>query len=159
MEKEEIFYNLNIIGDVTIDDEIYKRILVETLLRLTEEIRNKILDEVLFIFTTAYETTFPLFFPNPQKKQEIEQKCIILNLALYEKETKTHKGIEDIIAREIAHIILDHFGSSDQNFEKEADDLIEKWGFNRAYKDYTRFNFMLEKMEISINYFFFLSFD
>jgi predicted Zn-dependent protease with MMP-like domain len=144
-EKEEIMYNLHIIGDVTIDDEKYKRILLETLLKLPEEIREKILDDVLFIFTSAYGTTFNLFFPSPLKKQVVEQKCIILNPALQEKEKKTDEGIQDTIAHEIAHIILNHFGSSDPNFEKEADDLIEKWGFKRAYKDYTRFNFMREK--------------
>ncbi len=140
-EKEEIMYNLRIIGDVTIDDEKYKKILLETLLKLPEVIREKILEEVLFIFTSAYGTTFNLFFP----KQAIEQKCIILNPALHEKEKKTDEGIQDVIAHEIAHIILNHFGSNDPNFEKEADNLIEKWGFKRAYKDYTRFNFMREK--------------
>jgi len=62
-EKEEIMYNLRIIGDVTIDDEKYKKILLETLLKLPEVIREKILEEVLFIFTSAYGTTFNLFFP------------------------------------------------------------------------------------------------
>ena len=144
-EKEEIMYNLRIIGDVTIDDEKYKKILLETLLKLPEEIREKILDEVLFIFTSAYGTTFNLFFPIPPKKQAIEQKCIILNPALQEKEKKTDEGIQDTIAHEIAHIVLDHFGSSDPEFEKEADDVIETWGFKRAYTNYTRFQFMREK--------------
>jgi hypothetical protein len=86
--KEEILYNLRIIGDVTIDDEKYKRILLETLLKLPEEIKEKILDEVLFIFTSAYGTTFNLFFPSHLKKQVVEQKCIILNPTLQEKEKK-----------------------------------------------------------------------
>ena len=51
------------------------------------------------------------------------------------------------IAHEIAHTYLGHWHkeksgiakSMKENiflFEKQADDLIEKWGFNRAYKSY-----------------------
>jgi len=144
-EKEEIWYNLRVIGDVTPDDEKYKKIILETLLKLPEEIRDKILEEVIFIFTSAYGTTCKLCLPISPKKQLIEQKYIILNPAIQEKEKKTDEGLQDTIAHEIAHIILNRFGSSDPNFEKEADDLIETWGFKRAYKDYARFQFMREK--------------
>jgi len=144
-EQEEIWYNLRVFGDVTIDDEKYKKILLETLLKLPEDVREKILDEVVFIFTSAYGTTCKLVLPCSSKNPVVEHKCIVLNPALQEREKKTDAGIQDGIAHEIAHIVLNRFGSSDPDFEKEADDLIETWGFKRAYKDYTKFQFMREK--------------
>jgi hypothetical protein len=75
----------------------------------------------------------------------MEQKCIILNLALHEKEKKTDAGISEVFTHEIAHIVLNRFGSSDPEFEKEADDLIETWGFTRVYRDYAKCQFMREK--------------
>lgn len=48
------------------------------------------------------------------------------------------KGIMSTIAHEIAHHELGHHSStSNPDAEKKADDLCEKWGFDRAY-DYIK---------------------
>jgi predicted SprT family Zn-dependent metalloprotease len=50
---------------------------------------------------------------------------------------KSDSKIQDYIAHEIAHAFLKHnSGPSNPNKEKEADDLIESWGFKRAYRTY-----------------------
>lgn len=53
------------------------------------------------------------------------------------------KGHEsDTVAHEIAHFVLGHYKPkrlSDGKIEREADKLIEKWGFKRVYKSYKQF--------------------
>jgi hypothetical protein len=45
-----------------------------------------------------------------------------------------NKRAKDIIAHEIAHYVSKNWNKAPAVADKEADDLIEKWGFNRAYK-------------------------
>ena len=57
-----------------------------------------------------------------------------------DKELESRKM--DVIAHEIAHFVLGHHkleNCSNPKNEKEADDLIEKWGFKRVYKEYKQF--------------------
>lgn len=53
-------------------------------------------------------------------------------------EGNTESDMMDTVAHEVAHFILGHYrGSidSDPKDERRADDLTEKWGFKRAYKE------------------------
>ena len=53
------------------------------------------------------------------------------------KFSEFHKD-EDVIAHEIAHVFLGHTGTRGDvgKKEKDADDLIVIWGFNRIYQSY-----------------------
>jgi Zn-dependent peptidase ImmA (M78 family) len=144
---EGVFDNLSVWGETTIEDERNRVFIAKTLLKLPAKVRRKVLDEVIFVHTTAHGTIFKGLFTKPLDEKElrkvkkdqsvsIENSLIILNF----------KGVKDsekmdIIAHEIAHYILGHdtIGNEDEDSEKTADDLTEKWGFKRAYKSYTRF--------------------
>ena len=58
-----------------------------------------------------------------------------------EKDELDEEEMRITVAHDIAHFILGHHknGGGGPEKEKEADDLIEKWGFKRAYQSYERF--------------------
>jgi Zn-dependent peptidase ImmA (M78 family) len=65
---------------------------------------------------------------------DISLPLIILNFAAMEGKSEREKMA--IIAHEIAHYVLGHHKPScsvADKAEKEADDLIEKWGFPATY--------------------------
>lgn len=126
LSDEEIMARLTVWGETTSEDERNTAFIKKTLLHLPEEIRLKVLDEVIFLHTTAHGTIFKMLFPEEQ-----EQAFILLNFTRVKDEEKM-----DTIAHEIAHYILGHDISGDLSAEKDADDLTEKWGFKRAYKKY-----------------------
>ena len=139
-----IFDNLKFFGD-TVEDEKRKRIVVETLLRLPYKVRKRTIDEVLFISMSTAGVTFKFEGSVNLKKKDFKQKgniyqgrielhFIILNFRRCRKDRKM-----DVTAHEIAHFILGHHLKKNINrgiVEKEAEDLAEKWGFERGYKDY-----------------------
>ena len=123
---EGVLYQLHVIGDTITDDDEDKILIVKTLLKLPKKIKRKVLDNnVLFILMKAVGTLGRLQTPLPF------QDFIILNFS------KMKKGEEmDTIAHEIAHFILGHASKMNSGgFEREADDLTEKWGFKRNYKE------------------------
>ena len=139
-----IFDNLKFFGD-TVEDEKRKCIVVETLLRLPYKVRKRTIDEVLFISMSTAGVTFKFEGSVNLKKKDFKQKgniykgrielhFIILNFRRCRKDRKM-----DVTAHEIAHFILGHHLKKNINrgiVEKEAEDLAEKWGFERGYKDY-----------------------
>ncbi len=139
-----IFDNLKFFGD-TVEDEKRKRIVAETLLRLPYKVRKRTIDEVLFISMSTAGVTFKFEGSVNLKKKDFKQKgniyqgrielhFIILNFRRCRKDRKM-----DVTAHEIAHFILGHHLKKNINrgiVEKEAEDLAEKWGFERGYKDY-----------------------
>ncbi|MHC4138820.1 MAG: ImmA/IrrE family metallo-endopeptidase [Planctomycetota bacterium] len=139
-----VFDNLKFFGD-TVEDEKRKLIVVETLLRLPYKVRKKTIDEVLFISMSTAGVTFKFEGSVNLRKKDFEQKgniyqgrielhFIILNFRRCRKDRKM-----DVTAHEIAHFILGHHLKKNINrgiIEKEAEDLAEKWGFKRGYKDY-----------------------
>ncbi|MHC4307858.1 MAG: ImmA/IrrE family metallo-endopeptidase [Planctomycetota bacterium] len=139
-----VFDNLKFFGD-TVEDEKRKLIVVETLLRLPYKVRKKTIDEVLFISMSTAGVTFKFEGSVNLRKKDFEQKgniyrgrielhFIILNFKRCRKDRKM-----DVTAHEIAHFILGHHLKKNINrgiIEKEAEDLAEKWGFKRGYKDY-----------------------
>jgi hypothetical protein len=148
---EGILYNLSTWGDVTDKDEKDKQIVAKTLERLPKRVREKVLNEVTFVFTAShYGTLQKLRFSRFIKKEDFEKMgdgytfveetvAIYLNFSRSKKES-FHM---DTTAHEIAHFIN---GDADTpkrpkgyNAERAADDLTEKWGFKRAYKSYEMF--------------------
>jgi hypothetical protein len=139
-----VFNNLKFFGD-TDEDEKRKRIVAETLLKLPYKVRKKTLDDVLFISMSTAGVTFRFEGSVRLRKKDftqiggfyqgqIELHFIILNFRKCRKDRKM-----DVTAHEIAHFILGHHLKKNTNrgiIEKEAEDLAEKWGFRRGYKDY-----------------------
>ncbi len=136
---EGILYDLQMIGDATVEDDRNKILIAKILIALPEEIRNKVLSEVLFVLLEVYGIAGCLSIPVPKGCKNIEQPFILLNFSLIEKQSENCK--KDFIAHEIAHFILGHHKSMtyDPLAERKADDLVEKWGFNRVYNDYEQF--------------------
>jgi len=137
-EKEEnwddsmdgVLYSLRTFGTAGNDETTL--LVAATLLIVPKKIREKILDDVIFIYTN--DTAGGVAFRIPKMKEE--QSVILLNFrGISSKERKM-----DIIAHEIAHIILGHDSTEFRGpAEKAADDLSEKWGFTGVYKDYGPF--------------------
>jgi len=139
-----IFNNLKFFGD-TAEDEKRKRIVVETLLKLPYKVRKRTIDEVLFISMSTAGVTFNFEGSVQLRKKEFKQNgniyqgriqlhFIILNFRKCRKDGKM-----DVTAHEIAHFILGHHLKKNTKrgvIEKETEDLAEKWGFQRGYKDY-----------------------
>ena len=150
---EEIDYNLTIFGDETQDDIRFRRLIVEVLKRLPADVRRRVLEEAIFIVaghTIGLSTPFyplPIFGEDEEQLKEelrslmerwplrslLKKRLIILNFALMEREGYSEEDMKAAIAHEIAHLALDHDFQKRGDYEKEADDLCEKWGFKRAY--------------------------
>ena len=146
---EGISYHLKIWGEATTENEKNKDIIAETLLKLPYKVRRKTLDEVVFVVVTAQGLTAKATLPITLSKGDfqqtgetyhtiIEHPLIVLNFK--KRMNKSRKM--DTIAHEIAHFILGHYKIRNQTKqrkninERKADDLAEKWGFRRCYKDY-----------------------
>lgn len=151
-----ILYSLSTMGNITNDDERNNYLIAQVLQKLPKKIREKVLEKIIFVHTSAYGTISRLFFQKfieetKAKKisrdkfiksgfmVEIPQFFIIFNFkGIRKDETKINT-----IAHEIAHFILspkEACSSRPSDIEeKEADDLAEKWGFGRAYKSYKQF--------------------
>ncbi len=135
-----VFNNLKFFGD-TAEDEKRKRIVAETLLKLPYKVRKKTLDEVLFISMSTAGVTFNFEGSVRLGKRDFKQNgnfyqgriqlhFIILNFRKCRKDRKM-----DVTAHEIAHFILGHHLKKNINrgvFEKEAEDLVQKWEFKRC---------------------------
>ena len=136
---EDIQYYLELIGNRYSDKEDYSLLISETLLRIPLEKRAEVIVNSIFISDEDYGCVFNLYIKNPKRNKKVKQPIILLNFAAMEKESRPFKM--DVIAHEIAHFIKGHHNKHPNNNdeyikqEKEADDLIEKWGFNRTNKE------------------------
>lgn len=153
---EGIFYFLNSMVEVTQEDGHNNHLIAQVLQKLPKNVREKVLEEVIFVHTTVQGTVRNMYFQKFIEEAEFQKGTedkliksgyfvkipkffIIFNFKCFKKdETKM-----DTIAHEIAHFILspkDLYESRPSDIEeKKADDLAEKWGFNRCYKSYKRF--------------------
>jgi hypothetical protein len=126
---ERILYDLCVFGDVSKEDEECKLLIAKTLQKLPKEIREKVLDEVIFIIANScYGTIWDMNLENEKMKKKT---FILLNFTAMRKKSEISKM--SIIAHEIAHFILGHENPLTKHSEKEADELIKKWGFKKAY--------------------------
>ena len=143
---ESILYELQTLGDASVVDEEDKVLIAETLLRMPRRIRTKVLREVVFVMMDDMAGTVidASFIKSIEKKEfrkigekyhaNITQPMILLN---FYSMKKSKQGKMATIAHEIAHFILGHHksDSKDPKNERHADDLIEKWGFKRTYRE------------------------
>lgn len=149
---EEIIYNLKIYDDgargAQIPPDQSRLIIAETLLRIPESIREKVVEEAVFIDIGGAYGCVLLIIPSELKSEDqlsktsedlvwvkIEVPLILLNFAEMEKDELDEEEMRKTVAHEIAHFILGHHKSSGgSEREKEADDLIVEWGFKRVYQ-------------------------
>jgi hypothetical protein len=146
---EGILSQLDIVGtspSANIKDEIF---IVKTLLRLPEDVRNKVLKEVSFIILYAKSTTVKkclhiLFDKKDLKSSSTKERYITAFKRTFIVFNFTHLtdwDKMDIIAHEISHFILGHENSQyySRDGEKKVEDLIKKWGF-RLKRNFTVIN-------------------
>ena len=139
--KEWISYELKIYGDEFVEYDKYRDLIVETLQKIPKDERDNVLIDAIFMVVIDYGQVRSLHIPNPKGNKMIEQPVILLNFALMEKESCSEYYMMDVVAHEIAHFSLGHHETKSKNKtewmnrEKEADDLIEKWGFKRTNYD------------------------
>lgn len=153
---EGILDSLTTVGDISTQDQQNNDLIALVLQKLPKRVREKVLDEVIFVHTTAHGTVRRLLFQKlidmkEMKKIEgnglfkpgyhviVPKIFIILNFkCIRSSETKMNT-----VAHEIAHFInesKDDYETSNADIkEKMADDLAEKWGFKRSYKSYSKF--------------------
>jgi len=143
---EGIHYELKVLPEY--QDES-KKIIAKTIEKLPGDIIDRILDEATFVVMDDKGCVSDLYFI----KSECELKKEVIGKGKYKttvysftipaifldlNKHKNDDGRMDTIAHEIAHVILGH-GSlkegEDKNYEREADDLSESWGFNRFYSE------------------------
>ncbi len=151
---EDIYYSLKIIDSEEGRDGYGKNLIAKTVIKLPKKVRDKLFDGdgVFFIFSyssagfvrslnfikTILKDTLSID-PLGNKYLQFEQPIIFLNF------NQMKKGREqDAIAHEIAHFYLGHYKMkkiTNPRCEREADDLVEKWGFKRSYskRDYRKF--------------------
>ena len=123
-------------------------IIVKTIQELPRSVSDKVLEDAIFItmcgsygaslaqYVELRKEAQLLKLPKDRKYVKIEVDPILLNFALMEKDEFEEEKMRSIIAHEIAHFYLEHHKTSVNPRavkEKEADDLIEKWGFARTY--------------------------
>lgn len=136
--------------DIVHEDDKTKLVIAKTLLKLPYKVREKVLnDNVAFILSNYRGVPLELHFHIPVRKSELkkigewgyiyEHKQPVIFLAFSPKTKEAE--IMTTVAHEVAHFILDHHktqGGKGKVYlkERKADDLCEKWGFERAYKIY-----------------------
>ena len=134
---EGILYNIKS-NECDEEEEENKLIIAKTLQKLPKDVRDRVMSKVIFLHILRYGTIIKLYFPVPQKTKRIEQYFILLNFSLMKNEGKTKMDMMNTVAHEVAHYILRHYSGSidaDPKDERHADDLAEKWGFKRTYKE------------------------
>lgn len=151
---EGIHYSMKTMAATNMDDEKDKTLIAETLQKLPARVRNKVLDKAVFVLMNGlYGTVINGYFSRIISKKElvelpaidavevpVRQSLIFLNFSEMKKLSKKRKM--NITAHEIAHFVLNHHLKTSVSrkegikMEKEADDLIVKWGFSREYKSY-----------------------
>lgn len=151
---EGIHYNIKTMVATTVDDEKDKILIAETLQRIPARVRTKIFDGAAFVLMNGlYGIVINGYFNRIISKKDlvelpaigavvvtVRQGLIFLNFGEMKKLSKKRKM--NIIAHEIAHFVLKHHlktsvtAKEGINMEKEADDLIVKWGFDRTHKSY-----------------------
>jgi len=128
----QIHYNLRLLAnDPTTQDEEITGLIVEVLARLPEEIRDDVIENVVFVHTLAMGTVASISY--------VPKAFIILNL----KCVRSQESKLCTIAHEVAHYVLSRDNPCPEGGEKAergADDLCEAWGFGRGYKSYRKFN-------------------
>jgi len=129
-ENVDTLYDaLGVYGAESMGDQYYEGLLIKTLQRLPSDVREKTIDEVIFFIAGGVRGTYIAL--NVTYRSVLH--FILLNFC--DMFNMNEQEIMTVIAHEIAHFILGHIMAGGLDHEKEADDLCEKWGFGRAYKN------------------------
>jgi hypothetical protein len=123
-----------VFGAETVEDERYEILIAETIQRLPKDVRDEVLGKVNFIVAGGVDGTF--FTVNVLN--------YVVDAIHSTRGIKRRRGVQwvKLSAIEEADLKLSfiHFILRQTNDkpraekEKEADDLIEKWGVKRAYR-------------------------
>ena len=162
--RDGIYEDLKVINDATTLDDEWVWLIIDVLLVLPYKISRRVLKNVTFCFASSshyFTVNWETIIEKKDTRTEIklrepnwwagvydlgnnrlrirDQEHIIL---LMSEEINTEEQIErakTTIAHEIAHYVLGHDrGPKDDytiNREREADKLIQKWGFKPAYTE------------------------
>jgi len=144
---DRIMHDLSIVGDTTSEDEKNKLIIAKTLQRLPSRVREKVLDEVVFVIMTDYGAVWKIRFNRVVNKEDFQKigefyDVVVEKVGIFLNFLKRHSEsyYMNLIAHEIAHFSLGNFYAvkcrEGYNPEEAADDLSQKWGFRRFYKSY-----------------------
>lgn len=114
---EKIHYDLDC---QTVSDPALMRNIVKTISHIPQDHYDFIINNIMFLEFNAI-----------CQGQTISRKNIQKAFLILLKPPSN----QNIIAHEIAHALLNHTLGAEINQEKEADDLIEKWGFKRVYRE------------------------
>ena len=111
--------------------------IIETLRKIYDKDKDfveDILENVVFIYCSEYAIS-------KEWKYKGSLCSIIFNIEkilkkYLKKNNKLSSKVNDIVAHECAHYLLGHYKvRSTRETEKQADDLIEGWGFQRLYPE------------------------
>lgn len=119
-------------GAVSDDDRL---LVAQVIQRLPKRIREKVLDSrngASFVLSNpgVLGNTMELYFPTEDYLGARWFIFLCLSHRLSRKRKMT------VIAHEIAHFVLKRSTGSGREAEKAADNLCQKWGFGRTYKNY-----------------------
>jgi hypothetical protein len=168
---EDVLYDLRVFGAEAQEDERYEILIAKTVQRLPRDVRERVLGKVNFIVAGGVNGTgFSLNVLNdvvealtstgelkldgkdPSVKLSTIERTnlnipfILLNFA--NMRGMPEEEVMSVIAHEIAHFILGHFEDYHkpwENREKEADNLIEKWGFRGVWRSNMKCSSRLKK--------------
>lgn len=122
--KQDLRFDCRFIEGYSNYDDGFKDLIAEVLSKLPKEVQENVLGNVYFILVGVYGME-----RNNDPQIGIE---IIINTHRLNRRTKAEK--EAVIAHEIAHFQLKHhndFLKPYEKKEKEANDLVEEWKFDR----------------------------
>lgn len=116
---DEVFYDLH-----PIDNMDFARTVVKTLKRLPEDVYEYAIENIFFVSGASCMINL-----NDSRNTFGKNKLVII--------AEEDKSLEDAIAHEIAHAFLIHNNydiseTDPHKHEREANNLIMKWGFNAA---------------------------
>ncbi len=104
-----------------------QHLLVEVLSRLPSSIREKVLDDengLFFYVTNSDESGGGASVNLPDSAKTViwfDERSLILN----------EQKAKHLIAHEIAHYVLGHKVPAEKDMEREAENLVRRWGFGQ----------------------------
>ncbi len=112
----------------------YKRMIANTLLRIPERVRRKVVQDVLFIMAhkplLALMGTTDLNLSKKERKGRISVNLIYIDFHGIKRAGKSEEEMKQIIAHEIAHFELKHNRKNGRNDEEKAEEQTRVWGFS-----------------------------
>jgi len=130
-----------------------EKLIAETLYRIPEEVRDRVLKEVYFILVDNSREAAQRHLNISEVREKVKDidndrehaekhiPLITLNFSEMERRGRSRQKQMCLIAHEIAHFVRGHEHPKKQKerpdtaaIEAQADDLIARWGFERVYK-------------------------